>query len=77
MSDIKAKLYAAILFLPVLGFFLPHQTINEYAYFLVVVGFITLGYGCYSFHPKNDALNTVRKCLACFSTAALIFFLSA
>ena len=77
MGDVRAKFYAAILFLPVAGFFLPHQTINDYAYFLAVIGLIVSAYTAYAWHPKSDTLDVVRKGVGCFSTALLILFLSA
>jgi hypothetical protein len=77
MEHISTKVYTAILFLPLLGFFVNHQTINTHAYFLIIIFALTLAYFCYRFNFQSTALNTVRKGLGCLSTSVLILLLSA
>jgi tellurite resistance protein TehA-like permease len=71
------KIYTALLFIPVIGFFIPNERINEYAYFLVVLALIVVAYLCYLFNFQSNVLNLIRKYLACLCTAALVLILSA
>ena len=77
MDNMRAKLYVGILFLPVIGFIIPNDTINSYAYFLVVIALIVLAYCSYAWKPVSDMLEFIRNCTGCLSTALLILLLSA
>jgi tellurite resistance protein TehA-like permease len=77
MEGNTPKLYTALLFLPVVGFFVPDEAINEAASFLVVLGLLAAAYLSYWVHPHNQFLNQIRKCLGCVATAALVLLLGA
>lgn len=66
-----------MLFLPALGFFVPDQTINNHAYFLLILSLLVLSYLSHLFTFQSNVLNLIRKYLACLCTAALVLFLSA
>lgn len=72
-----AKVYTAMLFIPVVGFFVPDEAVEQHSSFLLVAALLTVAYLSYWLHPQNTFLNYLRKCLGCLATGTLILLLSA
>lgn len=71
------KLYTALLFVPVAGFFVPDEAVDEGSSFLLVLGLLVMAYLSYWAHFQNHFLNQLRKCLGCLATGALVLLLGA
>jgi hypothetical protein len=77
MQENTPKLYTAILFIPIAGFLVPDETVENWGSFLVVIALLVVAYFSYWVHFKSHFLNQIRKCLGCLASAALVLLLGA
>lgn len=77
MEENTPKLYTAVLFIPVVGFLVPDETVENWGSFLLVILLLAVAYFSYWVHFGSHFLNQMRKCLGCLASAALVLLLGA
>jgi hypothetical protein len=77
MEGNTPKLYTALLFLPVVGFFTPDEAVEQWGSFLAVLVLLAVAYVSYWVHFQGHFLNQIRLCLGCLTSAGLVLLLGA